>query len=157
MLVSSENTGVMLDAHAIHEIDLTTLTFSVERTVDIGKAYASGMYEHMGYSFGPDDDIMPALPHPPLSLPVGDADALMAQELERRTNDADKAYADLQEALDAFGEDDTPEAQRYIDEYRMKYEAAEELREELTDDDSGIVEATGKLFDTARFIKACGL
>jgi predicted glutamine amidotransferase len=150
LLVSSENTGVNLDAHTIHELDLRSLTFSVKRTVDIGYNYTGesiGTYGRMGYnspySFGFADDVTPMLPmaKPDTVAPAHDADTLIAQELDRRTLVADQAYADYQEAINAFGEDDTVEAQAYIDEYRIKWEAAEELREELADDYDTIVEA----------------
>ncbi len=160
LLVSSENKGENLDAHQLHELDLHTLAFKDPVPCDVGVNYAlsAGAYSHMGYHFADDDSLVAGYPIVKSPILPGtkegndSTDALIAQEIEKRTNDADKAYADYQEALDTFGDDDTPEAQMYIAEYEKKWEEAEELRAEITEGESEIVvDSTGKFQNVPMF------
>lgn len=144
IMIASEVVGGELDAHAIHVLDWKTLTFSVERKVSIGTNY-TGNSSGMGYMW---DNDLPWLNGKPRTMfhdsanggdvPTRDVqtqDALIIQELERRTREADKAYADYEEAMQTFGDDDSQEAKLYIEDAYAKWEEIEELRQELVDDE----------------------
>lgn len=130
LLIASEGNGVDLPSHQIHVLDLPTLRFSTHKVVNIGKVYIP---TYSGYGFKPYQDV------PQRALPISQyigGEAVLERELDKLRRKADAAYSEYEEACEAFGDDDTPEANEYIADYLRRYEEAEEALEEA----GGVVE-----------------
>ncbi len=164
LLVSSENGGANLAEHVIHRLDWATLVFETEREVNIGKVYvhtySHGKWEGMygdgwkmpaGFGIGNASLLDSKLAHiPPVGVPAravpapllaggSSEDAIIAQEIERRTKDADDKYALYEEALAVFEGDSSAEVIGHLEALYRAWEAAEELRDEMVDSEADTV------------------
>ncbi len=141
--LSSEGTGQAMPINMIHVLDWKTLAFSDYLKVSIGKEYEySSNFSYMGYDNGyvgigtkadkPPTDVPPR-DEKISSFKGGSESAIISQEYEKLTTQADAAYAEAMEAKEMLGEDDSPEAKQWVAELVEKWEELEERRDELAE------------------------
>lgn len=141
--ISSEGTGAVVPHGVIHRLNLKTLALEEHMTVAIGQSGGGGgstLAYPYGFNYGldNDDDSRYYLtekgyyaPREKTTVPEKSEEAVIASELSRLSLEADKAWAEYQEAVAVLAGDESPQAVEWLKELQADAEKAEEAYQEV--------------------------
>ncbi len=131
LMIASEGKGVALDAGKVWKLNPRDLTLIDVCKVDVGEAYtvtygkpysSAEDYYGIGFNSKPDDVPTRALPFPK------DNGVIIDREAQRLRDEADKAWAEVEEAKQMLQGDDSVDGKMFVRELQEK---AEDIEQEL--------------------------